>query len=106
MGILVICSYKAKPAREGEARRLIADHVPMLRKHGLITDRQTVRGEGADGAFIEVFEWASEEKSRAAPAIPDIGNLWKAMAEEMDFVPLASFSEAQKPFAHFAPLQP
>ena len=75
-----------------------------MRKHGLVSDRPVIQGEGADGTFIEVFEWASEEKSRSAPTISDIGNLWKAMADVMDFVPLASLAEAQKPFAHFRPI--
>ena len=96
MGILVICSYKPKPGREDEARRLMAGHVPLLRQHGLITDRAVVQGAGKDGELVEIFEWASEEKSRAAPTIAEIGAHWKAMAEAMDFVPLASLPEAQR----------
>jgi hypothetical protein len=104
MGILVICSYKSRPGREDEARRLMAAHVPTLRKHGLVTDRPVVQGMGKDGALVEIFEWESQEKSASAHAIPEIGALWEAMAEVMEFVPLASFSEAQREFAHFTPL--
>lgn len=104
MGILVICSYKPKPGREDDARRLMDGHVPLLRRHGLITERAVVKGFGKEGALVEIFEWASEEKSRAAPGIPEIGAHWKAMAEAMDFVPLASLPEARASFAHFNPL--
>ena len=104
MGILVICSYIPKPGREDEARRLMDGHVPLLRRHGLVTERTVVRAAGKAGALVEIFEWASEEKSRAAPTIAEIGAHWKAMAEAMDFVPLASLPEAQAPFAHFSPL--
>ena len=104
MGILVICSYRPKPGRETEARRLMAGHVPLLRQHGLVTDRAVVRGAGRNGELVEIFEWVSEEKSRAAPMIPEVGAQWKAMAEAMDFVPLASLPEAQREFAHFTPL--
>ena len=104
MGILVICSYKPKPGMESEARRLMAAHVPLLRAHGLITERAVVRGAGKDGELVEIFEWESEEKSRAAPAIPEIAAHWKAMSEAMDFVPLASLPEAARPFAHFLPV--
>ena len=45
-----------------------------------------------------------EEKSRAAPTIAEVGAQWKAMAEAMDFVGLASLPETQSPFAHFTPL--
>jgi hypothetical protein len=103
MSILVICSYKAKPGRETEARHLIDSHVTVLRKFDLITPREVVRAHGPDGVFVEIFEWASEEKSRGAPSIPEVGAHWKAMAEAMDFVPLSSLPEAQHPFAHFNP---
>jgi hypothetical protein len=103
MGILVICSYKVRPGQAERARQLVAAHVPTLRRHGLITDREALKGEGAGDNFVEVFEWASEEKSRMAPTIPEVGNLWKSMTEAMEFVPLASLAEAQKPFAHFTP---
>ena len=104
MGILVICSYKPRPGHEDEARKLMAAHVPLLRKHDLITDRAVVHGEGKDGTLVEIFEWDSREKSVGAPSIPEIGAHWKAMAAVMDFVPLASLSEAQREFAHFTPL--
>lgn len=104
MGILVICSYKPRPGREDEARRLVTTHVPTLRKHGLVTERPVIRGTGNGGTLVEIFEWESREKSTSAPSIPEIGALWKAMAEVMEFVPLASLSEAQREFAHFTPL--
>lgn len=104
MGILVICSYRPHPGREGEARLLIEAHVPLLRRHDLITERPVVQGIARDGALIEIFEWQSVEKSRGAPAIAEIGAHWKAMGAVMDFVPMASLAESQHAFAHFAPL--
>jgi quinol monooxygenase YgiN len=101
MGIVVICSYKAKPGHEDEAQRLVEAHAPALRRNGLITARPVVRAAGPEGVFVEIFEWESEEKSRSAPAIHEIGEHWKAMAAVMDFVPLASLPRAQQPFAHF-----
>lgn len=83
---------------------MMADHVPLLRKHDLITARPVVQGEGKDGTLVEIFEWDSREKSINAPSIPEIGTYWKAMAAAMEFVPLASLSEAQREFAHFTPL--
>lgn len=103
MGILVICSYRIKPGREAEANRLLGEHVPALSRHGLITDRPVIQASGADGAVVEIFEWESVEKSRAAPTIPEIAVIWKELSEVADFVPLAAFAEAQRPFAHFTP---
>jgi hypothetical protein len=104
MGILVICSYRPHAGREDEARLLMAGHVPLLREHGLITDRPVVQGVAQDGALVEIFEWESLEKSRGAPAIAEIGAHWKAMGEVMEFVPLAQLTEAQHAFAHFSPI--
>jgi hypothetical protein len=104
MGILVICSYRPKPGREDEARFLMQGHVPLLRSHGLITERAVVQGVAAGGELVEIFEWESADKSRGAPAIAEIGAHWKAMGEVMDFVPLSQVPEAQHPFAHFNPL--
>ncbi len=83
---------------------LMAGHVPLLRDHGLITDRPVVQGIAKDGELVEIFEWESVEKSQQAPAIAEIGAHWKAMSEVMDFVPLAQLAEAQHAFAHFNPI--
>jgi hypothetical protein len=104
MGILVICSYRPKPGHEEEARRLMQSHVPLLRIHRLITERAVVQGVGKEGDLVEIFEWESLEKSRGAPALPEIGAHWKAMSAVMDFVPLAQLPEAQQAFAHFNPI--
>ena len=102
MGILVICSYRPRPGHEEEARALMAGHVPLLREHGLITERAAVQGAAKDGELLEIFEWESIEKSRGAPGIAEIGAHWKAMSAVMDFVPLAQLAEAQHAFAHFS----
>ncbi len=104
MGILVICSYRPKPGWEEEARLLMQGHVPLLRSHGLITERLEVQGVAANGELVEIFEWESVEKSRGAPTIAEIGTHWKAMGEVMDFVPLSELPEALHPFAHFNPI--
>ena len=64
MGILVICSYKAKAGQEAEVRTLMQEHLPMLQRLGLATARPGTMMEGKDGVFVEVFEWASEAASR------------------------------------------
>ncbi len=104
MGILVICSYRPRPGQEEEARLLMQGHVPLLRSHGLITERLEVQGVAATGELVEIFEWESAEKSRGAPAIAEIGAHWRAMGEVMDFVPLSQVPDAQHPFAHFNPI--
>ena len=104
MGVLVICSYRPHAGHEEEARALMQAHVPLLRQHGLITERPVVQGVAKDGELVEIFEWESVEKSRGAPAIAEIVNHWKAMSAVMDFVPMAQLAECQHAFAHFTPV--
>jgi hypothetical protein len=59
---------------------------------------------GADGVYVEVFEWASEAASRSAHDHADVQRIWGRFAEACDFVPLAVVKEAASPFAHFQPL--
>jgi hypothetical protein len=102
--ILVICSYRAKPGQEAALREIMREHVPALQKLGLATPRAPMAMRGADGVYVEVFEWASEAASRSAHDHAEVKRIWGRFAEVCDFVPLASVSEAAKPFAHFHPV--
>lgn len=102
--ILVICSYKAKPGQEPGLREIIREHVPALQKLGLATARAPMAMRGADGVYVEVFEWASEAASRSAHDHPEVKRIWGRFAEVCEFIPLASVSEAGRPFAHFQPV--
>jgi len=104
MGIVVICSYMPKPGGEAKLIELLKKHGPTLRAEGLITDRPSTFLKSAEGAYLEVFEWESEEASRGAHANPRVGPIWGAMAEVASFVPLASLEQTQTPFAHFEPI--
>ena len=72
MGIVVICSYQPKAGYEEKARALMAGHVPLLRRHGLITDRAVVQGIVAgfgtytvDGDTVIIKHAASSYPNRA-----------------------------------------
>lgn len=102
--ILVICSYKAKPGQDNALRAIMHEHVPALQRLGLATARAPMAMRAADGVYVEVFEWASEAASRSAHDHPEVKRIWGRFAEVCDFVPLASVTEAGKPFAHFHPV--
>jgi len=104
MGILVICSYMPKDGGEAELIELLKKHGPTLRGEGLITDRPTVLLRSEEGAYLEIFEWRSEEASRGAHANEAVGPIWTAMAEVCDFIPLSSLEQTKTPFAHFEPI--
>jgi quinol monooxygenase YgiN len=101
---LVIVAYKPKPGKSEELKQLVASHVPDLAKLGLVTNRQPVIVEAADGTIIEVFEWASAEAIQQAHSNPGVHKIWAAFNECCDYVPLNTLKESGDLFAGFRPL--
>ncbi len=103
MGRIVIACYKPKAGKEKALRALIVDHVPTLRRIGLVTDRAPILMEARDGTLVEVFEWASAEAIQAAHAHPAVLRMWEEYGKVCDYVPVAQVPEAAQMFSEFAP---
>ena len=56
MGDMVIVAYRPKPGQEDALLALTREHVPMLRRLGLATDRPCLVMRSGSGVIIEVFE--------------------------------------------------
>ena len=96
---LNICRFKVKPGKQAEMEALLARHWPALHKAGLVTDRkpQIYRGlpsakpggqHGAEGVYIEMFEWRDPSAIDTAHQLPAVMAVWEpmgAICEEMDF---------------------
>lgn len=104
MGRIVIACYKPKEGRADELRALVREHVPALRREGLVTDRVPVVMTAADGTIAEVFEWASAEAIEQAHSNPSVGELWERFGEVCEWVPIGSIDEARRPFSEFNPV--
>ena len=102
-GEMVIVGYRPHPGQAAELERLVADHVPILRRLGLATDRPALAMRAADGTVIEVFEWQPGGIERAH-ADPQAGALWARFAAVCDYVPLRELPEFGAMFALFTPL--
>jgi hypothetical protein len=102
---IVFALYRPHAEKDAALRRLIARHIPALRRLELITDRPSVLARAGDGTYVEVFEWVSETAARAAHDYPDITEIWDGMEVIADFTTLASLAEAQHPFTHFEPVE-
>jgi hypothetical protein len=103
MGRVVIACYKPKAGKEKALRALIVDHVPTLRRIGLVTQRAPILMEAKDGTLIEVFEWASPEAIEAAHGHPAVLRMWEEYTKVCDFIPVAQVPEAAQPFSEFTP---
>jgi hypothetical protein len=101
---IVFALYRPHPQKDAALTRLLARHIPALRRLELITGRPAVLARADDGTYVEVFEWVSETAARTAHDHPDIAEIWDGMEAIADFTTLASLAEAKQPFAHFEPV--
>ena len=101
MGRIVIVAYKPKPGKAEALKEFTKAHVSRLRVEGLVTDREPVIVESADGTIVEVFEWLSAEAIEQAHSNPAVHQLWAEYAEVCDYVPLNTLGETRNLFAEF-----
>lgn len=101
---VVIVAYKPKQGKEQALKQLMQTHLPRLKQEGLVTDRESIIVEAADGTIIEVFEWLSAEAIANAHNNPVVQQMWAEYAEVCDYAPLNTLSEAGDMFATFSPL--
>lgn len=104
MGQFSIACYRPKTGKEDELLELTHEHIPILRKEGLVTDRPAYAMRAKDGTIVEVFEWRSKEAVSSAHANPEVMKLWERYAAACDYVPLSTLAEAQEMFAGFEPI--
>ena len=101
---VVFALYRPHPGKDAELRRLIAQHLPVLRRLELATERPAILVRAKDGTYIEVFEWRTEESAKLAHEHPEVARVWEAMAEIADFPALDGLEEAKQRFSHFEPI--
>jgi hypothetical protein len=104
MGRIVIVGYKPKLGKAEQLRALAKEHVDILRREGLVTDRPPIVMEAKDGTLVEVFEWKSKEAIDGAHANPRVLELWERYAAVCDYVPVGTLEEAGQLFSEFTPV--
>lgn len=102
---IVIALYRPHQGRDAELRRLIAEHVPTLRRLELITDRPAILARSKDGTYLEIFEWRTAESAGLAHEHPEVAKVWEAMGLVGDFPALDSLEECKARFPHFEPVK-
>ncbi len=101
---VVFALYRPHPGKDADLRRLIAQHLPVLRRLELVTERPALLVRAQDGTYVEVFEWRSEESAELAHEHPEVAAVWERMAEVADFPTLDSLAESKQRFSHFEPI--
>jgi quinol monooxygenase YgiN len=97
----VICVFRPLPGKEDDLRAVLRDHLPTLRREGLVTDRTPYVMKAKDGAYVEVFEWKSDEAIRQAHGNPRVGQLWKRFEAACTYGTLESVAEIAEMFPNF-----
>jgi quinol monooxygenase YgiN len=96
-----IAAYRPKKGKERRLREVLKDHVPILRKEGLVTNRPPYLMRAADGTFVEVFEWKSAAAIEAAHQNPAVQAMWARFEEACTYESLVNLSESKEMFAIF-----
>lgn len=104
MGRIVIACYRPKPGMNQRLSELTRRHLDVLRREALVTDREPIVMEAADGTLVEVFEWKSEGAMDAAHTNTEVQRLWEAYGEACEYVPIAEVREARELFSEFTSL--
>ena len=97
---VVLAVYRPKPGKDAALLEIVKRHLPALRRHGLITNRAPMLLRSKD-AYIEIFEWVSNEAAGKAHTTPQVAEIWAAMGEVAEFPALGELVEAQGRFPHF-----
>lgn len=105
MGKISIAAFKPAPGKEPELRRVIADRLPLLRRHGLATDRPDILCRAADGTLISISEWAGDEAIDRAHRTPEVLALWTRFSACCEFVRLDALDESRELFATFTAIE-
>jgi len=101
LGLFAIAAYRPKKGKERLLREVLKDHLPILRKERLVTDRQPYLMRAADGTFIEVFEWKSAAAIQSAHENAAVQAMWARFEEACTYESLVNLSESKEMFANF-----
>jgi len=104
MGVLVITCFKPKEGKDKELLEVVKDHMPVLRKEGLVTGRKCYVMKSKDGFILEVFEWKSPEAIDNAHKNENVLKLWKRFEEVCEYKTLSDIEESKNMFPGFEPV--
>jgi catechol 2,3-dioxygenase-like lactoylglutathione lyase family enzyme len=105
MGRMVIAVYRPRAGQADQLLEVLKDHLPLLRREGLASDRPCLVMRAADGTLLEAFEWKSAEAIAQAHANPSVRALWARFEAVCEYRRLADIKESQDLFAEFEPVE-
>ena len=101
MGVHVLAVYIPKHDRADDLVANMVEHVPLLRRLGLATDRPSTVLRAADGTIVEHFEWVDRHAIDAAHEHPEVLAMWQRYDACCTYGTLADLPHADALFAEF-----
>ncbi len=101
MGRISIAAFRAKPGKEEELLRVIADRLPLLRRLGYCTEREPILMRSRDGVLIQASEWTDDEAIEKAHQTPEVLEMWQRFDACSTYVKLGELGESHDDFATF-----
>jgi quinol monooxygenase YgiN len=102
---IVIVGYKPKAGQKEALQQLMREHLAVLKSENLVTGRDSIMMEAADGTIIEVFEWKSAAAVQQAHTNPVVLKMWEKYTAACDYIPVAQVAEASALFSSFMPFK-
>jgi hypothetical protein len=102
---ITVALYRPMAGKDAELSQLIAEHIPVLRKLELITERPSVLFKSNNGTYIEIFEWRAADSAFKAEQHPEVAQIWEAMAKIAELPTIGSLEESKFHFPQFEPVQ-
>jgi hypothetical protein len=104
MGKFVIAAYRPRAGKEARLLQLVKEHLPILRREGLVTDRPALVMRSHNGTIVEVFEWQSADAIMRAHTNPAVNAMWERFNEACEHETLSNLEECHRLFADFEPI--
>ncbi|MBV7504729.1 antibiotic biosynthesis monooxygenase [Bacillus sp. sid0103] len=102
--LVFMALYRPKPGKAEDLKEVLKVHIPTLREEELITSRELLTLQAADGTIIEIAEWRSTEAIEKAHQSAKVMAVWDKIGSLAELTSLSTLAESQHPFPNFKPL--
>jgi hypothetical protein len=98
----VMAVYRARDGCEEQLVDLLRRHYPTLNSLGLVANSGAILLRSPEEpAFIEIFEWKSQDAIRIAHEAKEVQALWAGLGDIARHITLTDLKESGKMFAKF-----
>lgn len=101
MAKIALIVYKPWKDKSKELIDSLLANIPVMRKLGLVTDREQIVAQSKDGCIIQIFEWREEASEEQAMAHPVVQEMWMKVSKMSEFKKPMDIAEFQEQLSKF-----